>query len=51
MNDLLVSDGALVPLIHRGEIAARSLTLGGMRHKRLGRDPVEHQRMAPRRVR
>ena len=32
MNDLLVSDGALVPLIHRGEIAARSLTLGGMRH-------------------
>ena len=32
MNDLMVSDGALVPLIHRGEIAARSLTLGGMRH-------------------
>ena len=32
MNDLLVSDGALVPLIHRGEIGARSLTLGGMRH-------------------
>ena len=32
MNDLLVSDGALVPLIHRGEIAARSLSLGGVRH-------------------
>ena len=32
MNDLLIEDGALIPLIHRGEIAARSLTLGGMRH-------------------
>ncbi len=32
MNDLMIEDGALVPLIHRGEIAARSLTLGGMRH-------------------
>ena len=32
MNDLLVSDGALVPLIHRGEIGARSLSLGGVRH-------------------
>ena len=32
MNDLLVEDGALVPLIHRGEIAARSLSLGGVRH-------------------
>ena len=32
MNDLLVSDGALVPLIHRGEIGARSRSLGGVRH-------------------
>ena len=32
MNDLLVSDGAMIPLIHRGEVAARALTLGGMRH-------------------
>ena len=32
MNDLLIADGVLVPLIHRGEVAARSLTLGGMRH-------------------
>ena len=32
MNDLLIEDGVLVPLIHRGEVAARSLTLGGMRH-------------------
>ena len=32
MNDLLISDGALIPLIHRGEVAARALTLGGMRH-------------------
>ena len=32
MNDLLVADGAMIPLIHRGEVAARSLTLGGMRH-------------------
>ncbi len=32
MNDLLIGDGVLVPLIHRGEVAARSLTLGGMRH-------------------
>ena len=32
MNDLLIDDGVVIPLIHRGEIAARSLTLGGMRH-------------------
>ena len=32
MNDLMIEDGALVPLIHRGEIAARSLSLGGVRH-------------------
>ena len=32
MNDRLIEDGVLVPLIHRGEVAARSLTLGGMRH-------------------
>ena len=32
MNDLLVGDGAVIPLVHRGEIAARSLTLGGVRH-------------------
>ena len=32
MNDLLIADGALIPLIHRGEVAARSLTLGGLRH-------------------
>ena len=32
MNDLLIEDGALIPLIHRGEVAARSLTLGGVRH-------------------
>ena len=32
MNDLLIDDGAIIPLIHRGEIAARSLTLGGVRH-------------------
>ena len=28
----VVADGALIPLIHRGEVAARSLTLGGLRH-------------------
>ena len=32
MNDLLISDGALIPLVDRGEVAARALTLGGMRH-------------------
>ena len=32
MNDLLVQDGVVVPLIHRGEIGARSLSLGGIRH-------------------
>ena len=32
MNDMLVADGAVIPLIHRGEIGARSLTLGGVRH-------------------
>ena len=32
MNDLLIADGVVIPLIHRGEIAARSLSLGGVRH-------------------
>ena len=32
MNDLLIADGAVIPLIHRGEIAARSRSLGGVRH-------------------
>ena len=32
MNDMLVGDGAVVPLVHRGEVAARALSLGGVRH-------------------
>ncbi len=32
MNDLLIDDGVVIPLVHRGEIAARSLDLGGVRH-------------------
>ena len=32
MNDLLIADGALIPLIHRGEVGAKSLSLGGLRH-------------------
>ena len=32
MNDMLVGDGALIPLVHRGEVAARALSLGGVRH-------------------
>ena len=32
MNDLLIADGVVIPLIHRGEIGARSLSLGGVRH-------------------
>ena len=32
MNDRLVGYGALIPLIHRGEVAARALSLGGVRH-------------------
>ena len=31
MNDMLVNDGALVPLIHRGEVSAHSNTLAGVR--------------------
>lgn len=32
MNDMLVGHGALIPLVHRGEVAARTLSLGGVRH-------------------
>ena len=32
MNDLLIADGVMVPLIDRGEVAARALSLGGVRH-------------------
>ena len=32
MNDMLVGYGALIPLVHRGEVAARTLSLGGVRH-------------------
>ncbi len=32
MNDLLIADGVIVPLIDRGEVAARALSLGGVRH-------------------
>ena len=32
MNDMLISHGALIPLVHRGEVAARALSLGGVRH-------------------
>ena len=51
MNDLLIAAGVVIPLIHRGEIGARSLSLGGVRHNGLGRDPVEHSRVASRQVR
>lgn len=32
MSDKLIGYGALIPLVHRGEVAARALTLGGVRH-------------------
>ena len=32
MNDRLIGHGALIPLVHRGEVAARALSLGGVRH-------------------
>ncbi|MDD9987232.1 MAG: peptide ABC transporter substrate-binding protein [Spirochaetaceae bacterium] len=32
MNDVLIADGVMVPLIDRGEVAARALSLGGVRH-------------------
>lgn len=30
LNDMLMEDGAIVPLIHRGRVAAHSVTLGGV---------------------
>ena len=32
MNDMLIDDGAVIPLIHRGEVIAHALSLGGVRH-------------------
>ncbi|MDE0355821.1 MAG: peptide ABC transporter substrate-binding protein [Deltaproteobacteria bacterium] len=31
LNDMLMDYGALIPLIHRGEVGARALSLGGVR--------------------
>jgi len=31
LNDMLVNDGALMPLVHRGRVSARSATLEGVR--------------------
>jgi peptide/nickel transport system substrate-binding protein len=31
MNDILSNEGALIPLIHRGEVAAHAVTIEGMR--------------------
>ena len=31
MNDMLMEDGAIIPLIHRGRVAAHSNTLGGVK--------------------
>ena len=32
MNDMVIGHGALIPLVHRGEVAARALSLRGVRH-------------------
>ena len=32
MNDMLIDYGALIPLVHRGEVAAHTLSLEGVRH-------------------
>ena len=31
MNDILSNEGALIPLIHRGDVSAHSVTLEGVR--------------------
>lgn len=31
LNDLLVNDGAIIPLVYRGEVAARAVSLDGVR--------------------
>ncbi|MEM7507019.1 MAG: peptide ABC transporter substrate-binding protein [Pseudomonadota bacterium] len=31
MNDLLIEQGAIIPLIHRGDVSARALSLGGVK--------------------
>lgn len=31
LNDMLMDAGAMIPLIHRGDVSARSVTLGGVR--------------------
>ena len=31
LNDMLMEDGAIIPLIHRGDVAAHAVTLGGVR--------------------
>ena len=30
LNDMIVSNGALIPLVHRGRVSAKSNTLGGV---------------------
>ena len=31
LNDMLMQEGAIIPLIHRGRVSARSNTLAGVR--------------------
>ena len=32
MNDFLMQEGAMIPLIHRGRVSAHANSLGGVKH-------------------
>ena len=50
MNDILVQNHYMIPLIWRGDVSAHANTLMGVRNERVGFGAVERGRLAPVRV-
>ena len=46
MNDMLVQDYVLIPLVHRGRVSAHARSLGGVRLNTWGQRTLEHRRLA-----
>ena len=46
LNDILIQNYYLIPLVNRGNVSAHLDTLEGVRRKRLGHQPMEHRRVA-----
>ena len=43
MNDILMQNYALIPLVHRGDVSAHANSLGGRPYELLGQRAMEHR--------